>query len=162
MLSANMNEVLNRQIQAELQAAYLYLAMSSHCEELNLPGFAAWLRTQSEEERGHAMRILDFVLSREGHVKLRQIDQPPSAFGPPLKMFETVLGHEKIVTQGIDEAYQEALDEHDNATAVELQWFITEQVEEEKTAGDIVSQLRMVGDDTVALLMADRDMGTRE
>ena len=162
MVSANMNEVLNRQIQTELQAEYLYLSMSAHCEELNLPGFATWLRTQSEEERGHAMRLLDFLLSREGHVALRQIDQPPSEFGPPLEMFETVLEHEKIVTQGIDEAYQEALDEHDNATAVELQWFITEQVEEEKTAGDIVSQLRMVGVDTVALLMADRAMATRE
>lgn len=162
MLSENMNDVLNSQIQAELQAAYLYLAMSSHCEESNLPGFATWLRTQSEEERGHAMRLLDFVLSREGHVELLQIDQPPSEFGPPLKMFDAVLEHEKIVTRRIDKAYREALDEHDNATAVELQWFITEQVEEEKTAGDIVAQLRMVGNDTVALLMADRGMATRE
>ncbi len=162
MLSSNMTEVLNRQVQAEFQASYLYLSMSSHCEELNLPGFAAWLRTQSEEERVHAMRLFDFLLSREGHVELRHIDQPPSGFGSPLKMFQAVLEQEKIVTKRIDEAYRAALDEHDNATAVELQWFITEQVEEEKTAGDIVSQLKMVGEDTVALLMVDRDMATRE
>lgn len=158
MLSTKMNEVLNRQIQSEFQASYLYLAMSSHCEECNLPGFASWLRTQSEEERGHAMRLFDFLLNREGHVELHQINQPRSEFDSALEMFESVLQHEKDVTRKIDVAYRAALDEHDNATAVELQWFITEQVEEEKTAGDIVSQLRMVGDDKVALLMVDRDM----
>ncbi len=162
MLSKNMNEILNQQIQAEFQASYLYLAMSSYCEELNLPGFAGWLRAQSEEERVHALRLLDFLLSREGHVGLRKIDGPPSGFGSPLEMFETVLEHEKEVTKRIDEAYRAALDERDNATAVELQWFITEQVEEEKTAGDIVAQLTMVGEDTVALLMVDREMASRE
>ncbi len=162
MLSKNMNEILNQQIQAEFQASYLYLAMSSYCEELNLPGFAGWLRAQSEEERVHALRLLDFLLSREGHIELRKIDGPPSGFGSALEMFETVLAHEKEVTKRIDEAYRAALDERDNATAVELQWFITEQVEEEKTAGDIVAQLTMVGEDTVALLMVDREMASRE
>ncbi len=162
MLSKNMNEVLNQQIQAEFQASYLYLAMSSYCEELNLPGFGGWLRTQSDEERAHALRLFDFLLSREGHIELREIDRPPSGFGSALEMFESVLEHEQEVTKGIDEAYGAALEERDNATAVELQWFITEQVEEEKTAGDIVAQLRMVGDDTVALLMVDREMATRE
>ena len=162
MLSQNMNDVLNQQIQAEFQASYLYLAMSSYCEELNLPGFGGWLRAQSEEERAHALRLFDFLLSREGHVELREIDRPPSGFGSPQEMFEAVLEHEQRVTKRIDEAYRAALEEHDNATAVELQWFITEQVEEEKTAGDVVSQLRMVGDDTVALLMLDREIAGRE
>ena len=162
MLSQNMNEVLNRQIQDEFQASYLYLAMSSYCEEQNLPGFAGWLRAQSEEERAHALRLFDFLLRREGRIELREIGQPPSGFGSPLEMFEAVLEHEKEVTKRIDEAYRAALEERDNATAVELQWFITEQVEEEKTAGDVVAQLRMVEDDTVALLMVDREMPTRE
>ncbi len=162
MLSAKMNEILNEQIQAEFQASYLYLAMSSYCEELNLPGFGGWLRAQAEEERVHALRLFDFLLSREGHVELREIDRPPAGFGSPREMFQAVLEHEKKVTKSIDEAYRAALEERDNATAVELQWFITEQVEEEKTAGDILAQLKMVGDDTVALLMVDREMVGRE
>ena len=162
MLSQNMNEVLNRQIQDEFQASYLYLAISAYCEERNLPGFATWLRAQSEEERTHALRLFDFLLRREGHIELREIGQPPSGFGSPLEMFEAVLEHEKKVTKRIDKAYKAALEERDNATAVELQWFITEQVEEEKTAGDIVAQLRMVENDTVALLMVDREMAGRE
>ena len=162
MLSENMNEVLNEQIQAEFQASYLYLAMSAYCEELNLPGFGGWLRAQGEEERVHALRLLDFLLSREGHVQLLGIDRPPSGFGSAQEMFEAVLEHEKKVTRRIDEAYRVALEERDNATAVELQWFITEQVEEEKTAADILAQLRMVGGDKVALLMVDREMGTGE
>ena len=162
MLSQNMNEVLNRQIQDEFQASYLYLAISAYCEEQNLPGFATWLRAQSEEERTHALRLFDFLLRREGHIELREIGQPPSGFGSPLEMFEAVLEHEKKVTKRIDKAYKAALEERDNATAVELQWFITEQVEEEKTTGDIVAQLRMVENDTVALLMVDREMAGRE
>ena len=162
MLSQNMNEVLNLQIQDEFQASYLYLAISAYCEEQNLPGFAAWLRAQSEEERTHALRLFDFLLRREGHIELQEIGQPPSGFGSPLEMFEAVLEHEKKVTKRIDKAYRAALEERDNATAVELQWFITEQVEEEKTAGDVVAQLRMAGNDTVALLMVDREMAERE
>ena len=162
MLSQNMNEVLNLQIQDEFQASYLYLAISAYCEEQNLPGFAAWLRAQSEEERTHALRLFDFLLRREGHSELQEIGQPPSGFGSPLEMFEAVLEHEKKVTKRIDKAYRAALEERDNATAVELQWFITEQVEEEKTAGDVVAQLRMAGNDTVALLMVDREMAERE
>ena len=162
MLSENMNEVLNEQIQAEFQASYLYLAMSAYCEELNLPGFGGWLRAQGEEERVHALRLFDFLLSREGHIQLREIDRPPSGFGSAQEMFAAVLEHEKKVTKRIDEAYRTALEERDNATAVELQWFITEQVEEEKTAADILAQLKMVGDDTVALLMVDREMASGE
>ena len=161
MLSQNMNEVLNLQIQDEFQASYLYLAISAYCEEQNLPGFAAWLRAQSEEERTHALRLFDFLLRREGHIELQEMGQPPSGFGSPLEMFEAVLEHEKKVTKRIDKAYSAALEERDNATAVELQWFITEQVEEEKTAGDAVAQLRMAGNDTVALLMVDREMAGR-
>ena len=162
MLSENMNNVLNDQIQAEFQASYLYLAMSSYCEELNLPGFGGWLRAQGEEERVHALRLLDFLLSREGHVELREIERPPSSFGSAQEIFQAVLEHEQKVTTRIDEAYQAALEERDNATAVELQWFITEQVEEEKTAADILAKLKMVRADTVALLMVDQDMESGE
>ena len=159
MLSKDMNTVLNRQIQAEFQASYIYLAMSAYCDSLYLPGFAAWMRRQSEEERGHAMRLFDFVLARGGDVVLLEVDKPDSKFGSPLDMFETVLNHEENVTKQIHDAYKKALKQKDHATEVELQWFITEQVEEEKTAGDILARLKMVGKDTATLLMLDNELG---
>lgn len=159
MLSKDMNTVLNKQIQVEFQASYIYLAMSAYCDSLYLPGFAAWMRRQSEEERGHAMRLFDFVLARGGDVVLLAVDKPDSEFGSPLDMFETVLNHEKNVTKKIHDAYKKALKQTDHATEVELQWFITEQVEEEKTAGDILARLKMVGKDTATLLMLDNELG---
>ena len=159
MLSKNMSTVLNQQIQAEFQASYTYLAMSAYCEGLYLPGLAAWMRRQSEEERGHAMRLFDFVLARGGDVTLLALDKPEAEFGSPLEMFKTVLKHEESVTSKIHGAYKQALKQTDHATEVELQWFITEQVEEEKTAGDIVARLKMIGKDTATLLMLDNELG---
>ena len=162
MLSKKITEVLNTQIQAEFSASYTYLAMAAHCESLYLPGFAKWMRRQSEEERAHAMRLFDFVLDRDGEIELRPIEAPPGSFGTPLEMFEKVLQQEQGVTAMIHQAYKKALDDNDHATEVELQWFITEQVEEEKTTGDIVARLRMVGDDTATLLMVDNELGAGE
>lgn len=162
MLSKNMSRVLNQQIQVEFQASYVYLAMSAYCESLYLPGLAAWMRRQSEEEQAHAMRLFDFVLARGGDVVLLAVEKPEAEFGSPLEMFETVLSHEEGVTAKIHDAYKEALKETDHATEVELQWFITEQVEEEKTAGDIVARLKMIGKDTATLLMLDNELGRAE
>lgn len=162
MLSAEINETLNQQIQAEFYASHLYLAMAAHAETLNLPGMASWMRQQSEEERGHALRLLDYVLDRQGSVELRQIDKPPSDFGSPLEMFQAALEHERKVSQMISAAYQQASDANDHATEIQLQWFVTEQVEEEKTASDITTQLEMAGEDAPTLLMIDRELGARQ
>ena len=159
MLSKDMSTVLNKQVQAEFQASYVYLAMSAYCDSLYLPGFAAWMRRQSEEERGHAMRLFDFILARGGEVTLLAVDKPEPKFGSPLDMFKTVLKHERGVTKQIHDAYTQALKQKDHATEVELQWFVTEQVEEEKTVGDILARLKMVGKDTATLLMLDNELG---
>jgi ferritin len=161
MLSKVVQDALNQQIKDELYSSYLYLSMSAHCETINLPGFAHWMRLQSEEELSHAMKLFDYVNDRGGRVVLQGIDQPPAEFNAPLDIFQQVLEHEQKVTGLIHQLYALALKENDYPTQVELQWFITEQVEEEKSAGEIVEQLKVIGDHSTALLMLDRQLGAR-
>jgi ferritin len=136
--------------------------MSAYCDSINLPGFANWMNMQYKEETAHAMRLFNFLLDRGGKVELMAIDKPPSTFKGPLNVFETVLKHEQKVTALIHKLYELAVKEGDYPTQVEIQWFITEQVEEEKTAGDIVEQVKLAGDNNTALLMIDRELGSRQ
>ena len=161
MINKKMEKAFNGQINAELYSEYLYLAMSAYCETIDLPGFAAWMKQQAAEERIHAMRFYDFVFDRDGRVELEAIDKPQVAYKSLLDMFENVLKHEQHVTKLIHDLYALAIKENDYAAQVELQWFIAEQVEEEKTAKDIIQQLKWVGDKTAALYMMDQKMGTR-
>lgn len=161
MLPQPLQEALNDQIQREFYAAYLYLSMSAYFEALNLPGFAHWMRQQSREELGHAMRIFDFVNERQGRVVLKAIEQPPAEFESPLAAFQAALAHEQRVTRHINEIYELAVQEKDYPTQVMLHWFIEEQVEEESTAAQIVERLKLVGDQPAALLMLDNFMGQR-
>lgn len=156
-----MQDALNAHLAEELASSYLYLAMAADCESRNLPGFAHWLRTQSDEERGHAMKFFDFVQNRGWRVKLHGLDEPPADFGSPLQLFERVLAAEREVTSKINQLYASASEVEDYASQAFLQWFITEQVEEEKTASGIVETLRMIGDDQVALLVLDRELAGR-
>lgn len=162
MISKKMQQALNDQINAELYSEYLYLAMSAYCETINLPGFANWMMQQSNEERSHAMRLYNFVFDRDGQVLLETIDKPPSEYKSIMDMFENVLKHEQHVTKLIHDLYELAVKENDYAAQVELQWFITEQVEEEKTAKDIIQQLKWVGDKSTALFMLDQQLGRRQ
>lgn len=161
MLPQLLQQALNDQIQREFYAAYLYLSMSAYFEALNLPGFAHWMRQQSREELGHAMRLFDFVNERQGRVVLKAIEQPPAEFESPLAAFQAALAHEQRVTRHINEIYELAVREKDYPTQVMLHWFIEEQVEEESTAAQIVERLKMVGDQPAALLMMDNLMGQR-
>jgi len=154
-------EALNRQIKDEFQSAYTYLAMSSYCESINLSGFANWMQKQYEEETAHALRLFNFLNDRDGEVELLAIEKPNSKFESPLHVFESVLEHEKKITNLIHNLYALAVKENDYPTQVEMQWFITEQVEEEKNAGDIVSQLNLAGNNNIALMMLDRELSTR-
>ena len=154
-------DAVNEQIKHELSSAYVYLSMSAHFEAENLPGFARWMRVQAQEELGHAMRLFDYVNHRGGRVLLHAIEQPPHDFSSPLSIFEQAQEHESKVTQLIEQLYETAVQHKDYATQVEVQWFITEQVEEEDSAGLIVDQLKMAGNDRAALLMLDRQLGTR-
>jgi ferritin len=161
MISQSLTDALNEQLKQELYSAYLYLAMSAYCDQENLPGFSHWMRLQAEEEREHGMKFYDFILDRDRKVELQALPQPPSSFGTPVDLFERVLAHEQEVTSLIEQLYRKAGAEQDHATQIFLEWFITEQVEEEKTASQILETLRMAGDNKVALLIIDRELGAR-
>ena len=161
MLGQAIQDAMNEQIKYELFSAYQYLSMAAYCEQANLPGFAHWMRAQAREEKEHAMKFYDFVLEREGRVELKAIEEPRVEFGSPLEVFEGALEHERRVTTMINDLYALAMEERDYASQTFLQWFVTEQVEEEKNAGDVVETLKMVGDSNEALFLLDRELGQR-
>ena len=161
MLSQRMQDALNKQIEHEFYSSFVYLAMSAHFERGNLPGFARWMRLQAGEEYTHAMKIFDHILDRGGAVALPAIATPPSKFETPLSVFDQALHHERAVTKSIHDLYELAVTERDYPARVFLDWFVNEQVEEEKSAELVVEQLKMIGEDRPALLMLDRELGTR-
>ena len=161
MMSQTMQDALNEQMQNEFYSAYLYLSMSAYCERVNLPGLARWMRAQAGEETKHALKIFDHLLDRGGRAVLRQIDHPPGEFASARDVFEQAHHHEQQVTASINSVYGLAMDERDFASRVFLDWFVQEQVEEEKTSGLLAEQLRMVGEDRPGLLMLDRELGQR-
>jgi len=162
MLSKTLEGAINDQIRDELYSSYLYLSMSAYFETNNMPGSARWMRLQSEEELSHAKKLFDYMNDRGSRVVLQGIEQPPAEFASTLDIFEKALAHEQKVTGLINTIYELAVKENDYPTQIELQWFITEQVEEEKNAGDIVDQLKMVGDHRPSLIMLDRALGARQ
>ncbi len=161
MFSEKLQNAINEQINAEFYSAYLYLAMAAYLEDINLPGFAHWMRIQYEEELFHALKFFDYLVDRGGRVVLKGIDAPPTAWDSVQHVFENALEHEQYVTSLINQLYQLAKEEGDYPTEVLLQWFITEQVEEEKNADDAIQQLRMIGDFGPGLLAMDREMAAR-
>lgn len=160
-ISKIIQDALNEQIKNELYSAYLYLSMSAHCESMGLPGAAHWLRLQWEEEISHAMKLYEYIHDRGGQVVLAAINQPPSEFGKLRALFEKVLEHEQKVTSMIYKLCDLAAKEKDHATQALLQWFVTEQVEEEKNASDIIATLELLGDKGGSLVMFDRQLGKR-
>jgi len=161
MISESLTREINEQIKFELYSAYMYLAMSADCSDRNLSGFAHWLSQQAEEEVAHAMRFYNFLLERGARVELMAIDQPPARFGSPLEIMEKSLEHERFVTGRINGLYELALSEGDYPAQVLLQWFVTEQVEEESSIDEIVERMRMFGAEGPALLMLDTQLGSR-
>ena len=161
MLSKGIQDAMNEQIKNELYSAHQYLSMSAYCESATLPGFANWMLTQAQEEREHAMKFYNFILDRDGRVVLQAIDQPVVEFGSPLEAFEQALEQEQKVTSQINELYGLAASENDYASQAFLQWFVTEQVEEEKNVRDVLETLNMVGDESEALFLLDRELGGR-
>lgn len=160
-MAKTLHDGLNKQLNQELQASYLYLSMAAHFEAVNFPGFAKWMRAQSDEEREHAMKFWDFIYSTNGQVELLPLDQPPTKFSSPLDAFEKALESEQENTREIHKLYDSAQSSKDYPAQVFLNWFVEEQVEEEDMAGRIVDQLKIVGDSTSALLMMDRELGSR-
>jgi ferritin len=160
-LSKAMQDAVNAQIQKEYYSSYLYLAMSASLEANNLPGAAKWTRIQSQEELSHALKLFDHVVDRGGRVTLAAIQQPPTEYGSALQLFEKVLEHEQHVTASIHALYGLAVKEQDYPAQVMLQWFVTEQVEEEKNATQVREQLKAVGESKTALMMLDGHLGKR-
>jgi ferritin len=154
-------EAINRQINSELSASYSYLAMSAYCECHKFTGAARWLRFQSQEENMHAMKLFDFVLARDRNVELIAIERPKSDFNSVAEVFERALEQEQEVSRQIDSLYEIAFTEKAFSAVAELQWFLTEQVEEEKTAREIVAKFKLVGNDPASLLDLDRELGAR-
>ncbi len=161
MLSKAVQDAINEQIKNELYSAYLYLSMSAHLEASNLQGFAHWMRLQAQEEQGHALKFFDYMHDRGGAVRLQAIGQPPAEWKSSLELFQQVLEHEQMVTGMIHRLYELAAKENDYATGIMLQWFITEQVEEEKNAADIIADLNLIEARGTAVLLLDKELGKR-
>ncbi len=162
MLGKKVESAFNGQINAELYSSYLYLSMAAYFASSNLSGFAHWMRVQADEEKKHAMKFYDHILERGGGVVLKPIDCPKTSWKSPLEAFEDAYGHEVKVTGMINGLVDLSYSENDHASRSFLKWFIDEQVEEEASANDIVSKLRLIGDKpSGALLMLDHHLGKR-
>jgi len=155
-----MGKALNKQVNREIYSAYLYLSMSARSTYKELKGFANWFMVQYQEEMTHAMKIYDYINDQGGQVKLMAVERPPTEFGSPLEMFEKTLEHEKFVTRCINDLVNLAIEEKDHATKTFLQWFVTEQIEEEANDNDIIAKLKLVGKEGNGLFMIDKELAT--
>lgn len=161
MLKPKMEELMNAQVNAELHSSNLYLAMSAYLVSENFPGMGAWMRVQAGEEHEHAMKFFDQILQRGGKVNLGAIAAPATAWGSPEAVFEAAAAHEAKVTGMINALVEQAQADKDHASSVFLNWFVTEQVEEEATAKAIVAQLKLTAGSKGSLLMVDHQLGKR-
>ena len=161
MFTERLQNAINDQINAEFYSAYLYLAMSAHFEAEDLPGMAHWMRMQYEEEVIHAMKFFDFMNDRGARVVLKAIDAPPAEFGSVVNVFAEVLAHEQKVTSLIHNLYTLAIEEGDYPTQSLLKWYIDEQVEEEKSASEVLARMKMVQDYPPGILMIDQELAGR-
>ena len=162
MISKKMQDALIEQINAELYSAYLYLAMAAEFESQNFKGMAGWMEVQAKEETVHAKKLYDFVNDRGGRVILKAIDAPPAEWKSPAAAFQAAYDHEQKVTSMIHNLVDIARSEKDKAAEVMLDWFVTEQVEEEAQTGEIADRLKMVKESANGLFMLDNALGKRE
>lgn len=161
MLNKRLEEALNRQLNAELYSAYLYLSMSAYFKNAGLDGLARWMQVQAMEETTHALKFYDFICDRGGRVLLQPIAGPPTEWASPLAVFEATVAHEEKVSGLINDLVNLAVEEKDHATNNFLQWFVSEQVEEEASANEAAQQLRLVDQSQGGLFMLDRELGAR-
>lgn len=161
MMKQKIQDAFNAQVNAESFSAHLYMSMSAYLETINLKGMAAWMRLQADEETMHEMKFFDYILSRGGKVILDKVNAPPHEWESPVAIFEAAYGHEQMITDRINKLVDLSLAESDHASNAFLQWFVTEQVEEEESVSEVVDQLKLIGDDRGALFMIDRELGQR-
>ena len=161
MILKKIQDALNTQLNAEFYSSYFYLSMSTYFESKDLQGFARWFRVQANEEYEHAMKIYDYIYQIGGEVKLMQIDGPKTDWDSFLEVFQDTFDHEQKITKSINELLDLAIIEKDHATVNFLQWFVSEQVEEEATSQQNVKKMKMIGDSKSGLFMLDRELGGR-
>lgn len=161
MLDSKIQDAFNKQLNVELFSSYLYLSMAAYFESQNLKGMAGWMRAQAGEENEHAMKFFGYINDRGGRVLLAKIDEPTTEWASQLVVFEDACKHEGKVTERINKLVELSAEERDYASNTFLQWFVTEQVEEEATVKEIRDKLKMAGDNPVALIMIDRELGMR-
>jgi ferritin len=161
MIPKKIEDAFNKQINAETYSAYLYWSMSAALEGMNLPGFASWMRVQVQEEMAHAMKLYDHIIERGGTVALTAIDGPPMAWKDVKAIITETLEHEQKVTGLINDLMDLSIGEKDHAATMYLQWFVTEQVEEEASAMEILGKLEIAGDTAGGLYMLDKELAGR-
>jgi len=161
MLNEKIEKALNQQLNAELYSAYLYLSMAAYFRSISLGGFANWMEVQYQEEVAHAMKFYSYINERGGRVILQAIEAPPTEWDSPLAVFQAAYAHEQKVTGMINDLVELAIQERDHATNIFLQWFVTEQVEEEDSANEVVEKLKLMSDARGGLFMLDRELGQR-
>lgn len=160
-MNSKIESAFNEQLNAELFSSYLYLSMAAYFGSQNLKGMAQWMRMQVQEENMHGMKFFDFINERGGKVALAKIKEPKTEWRSPLDVFEDTCEHEGKITSLINELVDLAIKEKDHAANGFLQWFVTEQVEEEATVQEIRDKLKLIGDNPVALFMIDQELGQR-
>lgn len=161
MSSTKIETALNSQLNRELFSSYLYLSMSAYFESVNMNGMAKWMRAQSTEEYGHAMKFFDFINKVGGRIILEQIERPKDNWNSAHEIFSEALEHERFITKSISQLMDLAHDEKDHPAKSFLQWFIDEQVEEENSIQQIVENFKLIGDNKSGLFMLDRELGSR-
>ncbi len=161
MIDKKVQDAFNGQLNAEVFSAYLYWSMAYYFESMNLAGFANWMRCQAQEEMVHATKFADFINERGGRVRLAAIDGPGTDWESPLAVFEAAYAHEQKVTTMINGLVDLAEGISDHASKIFLQWFVTEQVEEEASADEVVQKLKLMADAPGGLFMLDRELATR-
>lgn len=161
MISNKIQDALNEQINAEFWSAYLYLSMAMHFEAEGRAGVANWFRIQWQEEQAHAQIFINYLYQRGGRVQLKAIDAVPTSWESPLDAFKATLAHENKVTALINNLYALAEAENDYATRDRLNWFVTEQVEEEDNARQLIDKFSLIGDNGMGLYMLDQELAAR-
>jgi ferritin len=161
MISQRMQTAMNEQIKHETFSAYLYYSMAAYFHSKSLDGMAQWMKAQAQEEFGHALRFFNHINDRNGRIELQAIDKPQMEWDSPIAAFKAALAHEEFITGKINALAKLADEENDRAAGIMLQWFVTEQVEEESSVSTVIDTLKLVGDTGHGLLMADRELGTR-
>ncbi len=161
MISKKIEQALNEHMNEEIFSAYLYLSMASYFEAMSLDGFAQWMKIQATEELSHASKFYNFIVERGGKVTLTGITGPETDWDSPSAAFEGALSHEEKITSLINALVDLATDEKDHAAVIFLQWFVTEQIEEESTAGKIIDQLKLLENQPGGIYHLDKELGTR-